>query len=404
MKLFCFGLLIPTTIMVSAQQNVGIGTAAPNARLHVVAVTNPTTIFDGPAGMYIQLNESGTYRGYLGSYAGDNDVDFGTGAGNATGKLHLTIQAGPKLTIRENGFVGINTTSPQYQMDVMGRVRLQAGNMNNIMTSAGIWHTDYRNNSDIVFAGMADSVNYGLWSQRPGIGWQFYFDARYGNVGIGVRPLSGSQRLSLSHPDGASLGLYVGNSYRGGLQATDSTLELRGYYASNVCFPIPCSPAKNIIIWPECEGLGCLIVPSSGRTGFYTNKPNARMHIVAGTGTSGVLISSSKNTMPAAGYMLNVGGKIICEELRVQVNTSWPDYVFQKNYKMPSLEELEESVMKTGHLPGIVSAAEVSEKGGVEVGELQRKLLEKIEELYRYVFELNKENKQLKAALAEKIN
>lgn len=409
MKLVCFGLLMLTTIMVSAQQNVGIGIAAPNARLHVVAVSNPATIFDGPAGMYLQINEGGTYRGYLGSYAGaDNDVDFGTGAGNTTGKLHLTIQAGPKLTVRENGFVGINTTSPQYQMDVMGRVRLQAGTVNSIFTSAGTWHTDFRNNSDIVFAGMADSVNYGLWSQRAGIGWQFYFDARYGNVGVGVRPSSGSQRLSLSHPEGASLGLYVGNSYRGGLQATDSTLELRGDYSSIFCFPQPCSPApaKNIIIWPpfECEGIGCLTLPSTGRTGFYTNKPNARMHIVAGTGASGVLISPSSTTEPAAGYMLNVDGKIICEELRVQVNTAWPDYVFQKNYKMPTLEELEASVMKTGHLPGIVSAAEVSEKGGVEVGELQRKLLEKVEELYRYVFELNKENKQLKAALAEKKN
>ncbi len=409
MKFVCFGLAMVTQVMVWAQQNVGIGIAAPNARLHVVATSNPAAIIDGPAGMYLQIYEGGAYRGYLGSYAGgDNDVDFGTGSGNATGKVHLTIQAGPKLTVRENGFVGINTVNPQFQMDVLGRIRLQAGTLNSIFTSPGTWHTDYRTNSDIVFAGMADSVNYGLWSQRAGIGWQFYFDARYGNIGVGMRPASGSQRLSLSHPDGGSLGLYAGNSYSGGLRATDSTLEIRGDYSSVFCFPQPCSPspAKNIIIWPpfECEGIGCINTPGTGRTGFYTSKPNARMHILAGNGSSGVLISSSSSTEPAVGYMLNVDGKIICEELRVQVNSAWPDYVFQKNYKMPTLEELEASVMKTGHLPGIVSAAEVSEKGGVEVGEMQRKLLEKVEELYRYVFELNKENKQLKAALAEKKN
>lgn len=409
MKLVSIGFFMLTAVAVSGQQNVGIGIATPNARLHVVAASNPTTIFDGPAGMFLQINEGGVYRGYLGSFAGgDNDVDFGTGSGNTTGKLHLTIQSGPKLTVRENGFVGINTTTPQYQMDVMGRIRLQAGTVNSIFTSAGTWHTDFRTNSDIVFAGMADSVNYGLWSQRAGIGWQFYFDARYGNVGIGLRPSSGSQRLGLSHPDGASLGLYVGNSYKGGLQATDSTLQIVGDYSSIFCFPQPCSPApaKDIIIWPpvECVGVGCLTAPSAGRTGFYTNNPGSRVHIVAGTGTGGVMISPSSATTPAVGYMLNVDGKIICEELRVQVNTSWPDYVFQKNYKMPTLEELEESVMKNGHLPGIVSAAEVATTGGVEVGEMQRKLLEKVEELYRYVFELNKENKQLKAALAEKKN
>lgn len=406
MKSVLFIAAFTVSILGTAQQNVGIGIANPNARLHVVAVSNPATIVDGPIGMFVQLNEAGVYRGYLGSYAGnETDVDFGTGNGNATGKVHLTIQAGPKLTVRENGFVGINTTNPAYQMDVLGRIRLQAGTVNNIFSSSGTWHTDYRNNTDIVFAGMADSVNYGFWSQRAGIGWQFHFDARYGNIGVGMRPVSGSQRIGLSHPDGAGIGLYSGSAYIGGLQATDTTFQIKGDYSSIFCFPEPCSPspAKDIVIWPvfPCVGVGCLNTPSPGRTGFYTNNPNSRMHIVAGNGTSGVLISSSSTTVPAAGYMLNVDGKIICEELRVQVSGSWPDYVFQQNYKMPTLDDLEATVMKNGHLPGIISAAEVAEKGGVEVGEMQRKLLEKIEELYRYIFMLNKENQELKAAITQ---
>lgn len=393
------------SLVLLAQGNVGIGTTSPIARLHVVATaTNPTAIFDGPSGLYLQLNEGGIYRGYLGSYAGNpEDIDLGTGSGNNSGKLHLTTQAVPRVTINSGGYVGINTLSPAYQMDVLGRIRLQAGSVNNAGTSAGIWFTDYRDNSNIIFAGMADSVNYGFWGQRAGIGWQFFFDARYGNAGIGQKPSTGSMRLVLNHADGAQLGMFTNGAYMGGLSANDSTLQLRGQYQSAFCFPGPCPPAKDIVIWPPyaCQGIGCINTPSPGRTGFYNNKPMSKVHIVAGTGTSGVLISSSTTAVPASGYMLNVDGKIICEELRVQTSTAWPDYVFKQGYTMPSLDDLEKQVMATGHLPGIVSAAEVEAAGGgVELGELQRKMLEKMEELYRYVFELNRENKELKAALA----
>ena len=51
-------------------------------------------------------------------------MDFGTGAGNTTGKLHLTIQAVPQLTIRENGYVGIDNTNPQWPLDVNRAMRI----------------------------------------------------------------------------------------------------------------------------------------------------------------------------------------------------------------------------------------------------------------------------------------
>ncbi len=106
-------------------QNVGIGTNTPSARLHVLSDNNNPLIIEGTPGMYVSLFESGIYRGYFGSYAGNpEDVDFGTGAGNTTGKLHLAIKAVPKFTIRENGYVGINTTNPQWQLDVNGGMQL----------------------------------------------------------------------------------------------------------------------------------------------------------------------------------------------------------------------------------------------------------------------------------------
>jgi hypothetical protein len=389
----------------SAQQNVGIGTNSPAWPLHVVTPNQQIAGFDGGAGMYIGLYEQGVYRGYIGSYLGAApDVDFGTGGGNTTGKLHLATQAVARMTIRENGFVGIGNTNPGYLMDVNGRIRLQAGTVNNVGTSAGTWHTDYRTNTDIAFIGMADSVNYGFWGSRPNVGWQFYFDARYGNVGIGQKPSSGSTRLVLDHPTGAGINLFSNGNYSGGFQATDSTLEIFSASSSSLCFPQPCNPppAKDIVIWPEvpCTSFPCINLFNPGKVGFYTTNPTSRVHIVAGTGNSGVLIGGSASES-ATGYMLNVDGKIMCEELRVQISTAWPDYVFDAKYNLKNLDELESQVRKDGHLPGILPAAKIEADGGVEIGEMQRKMLEKIEELYLYVFELNKENKALKAEMAK---
>jgi hypothetical protein len=321
--------------------------------------------------------------------------------------------------------VGIGTSTPGFRLDVVGRIRIQASTVGNASTGSGIWFTDNRDNSNIVFVGMADSVNYGLWSQRPSIGWQMFWDARYGSMGLGGKPKSAGERILLDHPGGASLGIYYNGtiglsanaasnsgtvnfysngSYSGMVGASDSTLEIAAMRSSLIG-----DVAKNLILWPPqpCSGQFC-IVTSPGRIGMYTNSPSSKLHIVAGTGTSGVLIGSTTMT-PATGYMLNVAGKAISEELKVQLSGSWPDYVFEPEYNMPSLEALENQVMEQKHLPGIPSAAQVNAENGFEVGATLTKLLEKVEELYRYVFDLNKklnyvveENAKLKLQLDKK--
>jgi hypothetical protein len=297
--------------------------------------------------------------------------------------------------------VGIGTSTPGYKLDVMGRMRIQAGTVNSVFTSPGIWLTDYRTNTNIAFIGMADSVNYGFWGDRPDVGWQFFFDARYGNVGIGRKPASGTQRLSLDHPGGASLNVYANGNYRGGFQATDSTLEIFGAYSAGTCIPGPCPPPKDIVFWPasNCTGIGCVGSPIAGRIGMYTNTPNARVHIVAGTNTSGVLIGGT-TSIPATGYMLNVDGKVICEELMVRLSTSWPDYVFNEKYNLPSIDEYEKNVRANKHLPNIPSAEQINNDNGISLGEMQRRMMEKIEELSLFIFELNKKNKALENEMA----
>jgi hypothetical protein len=103
-------------------------------------------------------------------------------------------------------------------------------------------------------------------------------------------------------------------------------------------------------------------------------------------------------TSPAAGYALSVDGKIMCEELKVQLSAAWPDYVFTDNYILMPLHGVETFIKTNGHLPGIPSALQL-EKDGLNVGDMQKKLLEKIEELTLHVIQQQKEIEALKSAI-----
>ena len=74
----------------------------------------------------------------------------------------------------------------------------------------------------------------------------------------------------------------------------------------------------------------------------------------------------------------------------------FPDYVFSKSYKLKSLDELEKYIKENGHLPGIPKESEVK-KEGLNIGEMQAKLLEKIEEMTLYMIKMQKRIDELEA-------
>ncbi len=92
------------------------------------------------------------------------------------------------------------------------------------------------------------------------------------------------------------------------------------------------------------------------------------------------------------GHNVSVNGTVKCKKARVTVE-DFPDFVFEKNYDLPALEEVERHINENGHLKDIPKEAEVMENG-LDLGEINVKLLQKVEELTLYVIELNK---QLKA-------
>ena len=95
---------------------------------------------------------------------------------------------------------------------------------------------------------------------------------------------------------------------------------------------------------------------------------------------------------------LAVDGTITAQEV-VVTQDGWPDYVFDDSYPLMPLDELEAAIRAAGHLPGIPSAKDV-EAAGVGLGDMQSKLLLKVEELTLYMIELAKENDELRSRLA----
>lgn len=99
-------------------------------------------------------------------------------------------------------------------------------------------------------------------------------------------------------------------------------------------------------------------------------------------------------TINTGGYKFAVAGNMIAESVKVQLKGSWPDYVFDKSYYLPDLQEVEKHIREKGHLPGIPSAADVR-ANGIDLGEINAKLLQQIEELTLHLIQKDKEIKNL---------
>lgn len=99
-------------------------------------------------------------------------------------------------------------------------------------------------------------------------------------------------------------------------------------------------------------------------------------------------------TNPNPAYKLSVNGNIRAKEVKVEVG--WSDYVFDENYSLRSLKEIEEYIVMNKHLPDVPSANDV-ERNGVEVGKTEALLLRKIEELTLYLIQKDKQIEQQKS-------
>lgn len=117
-------------------------------------------------------------------------------------------------------------------------------------------------------------------------------------------------------------------------------------------------------------GNNYLFLADSGNVGIGTNNLDAKLEVVGGIHAHSIRVSIGRG--------------------------EWPDYVFGEEYKLMDLKELESYVNANKHLPGVPSACEVEEQGDVDLGEMNAILLEKVEELTRYVIDLQKQIDEMK--------
>ncbi len=185
------------------------------------------------------------------------------------------------------------------------------------------------------------------------------YNTNTGNVGIGTsnpdRTLAVTGQLGLSGATPAVVFKYVGSSTK--------VWDIASF--------------GNDLAINETGILSRFILKSGGNVGIGTSNPTEK---------------------------LSVNGKIRAHEIKVET-ANWPDYVFSKNYNLPALQSVEKHIKEEGYLPDMPSAKEV-ESNGINVGEMNGKLLKKIEELTLYLIDLDKkvnkldtENKELKGLL-----
>ncbi len=216
---------------------------------------------------------------------------------------------------------------------------------------------------------LADDVWNG--ADTTGVGW------RQGPVAIGSsfcgKDLCVETGSTLGTGDGIwmtrggsqALGLLsnmAGGAWGPMTQAGDFMFLLKGPSAGN--------PQAGLVIAPWGPQPGGLRIAENGHVGIGTPHPGA--------------------------FRLAVNGSVRAKE--VIVDTGWADFVFEDEYPLMPLAEVAQHIAENGHLPDIPSAQEV-EANGVSVGDMQAKLLQKVEELTLYVIDLEQKNDALRADL-----
>ena len=136
-------------------------------------------------------------------------------------------------------------------------------------------------------------------------------------------------------------------------------------------------------VWTSANDLYFNYQGNAKATHFWSLGGSAGKSILSMLNNGNVGIGTTSPT-----ERLSVNGKIRAQEIKVETS-GWPDYVFAKDYQLPSLQETEQHIKDKGHLLGIPSAEEVK-TNGVDLGEMNSKLLKKIEELTLYLIDQNK--------------
>ena len=136
------------------------------------------------------------------------------------------------------------------------------------------------------------------------------------------------------------------------------------------------------------NGTLSFVVSPSGSAGQNITDEKYAIHIT----NDGKIGIGTTNT---SGYDLAIKGTVVAQDVTVKEYYNWPDFVFSNEHNILPIPELENYIKRNKHLPGIPSAKEVKENG-LKLGEMNKLLLQKVEELTLYIIQQQKEIEKLK--------
>ena len=335
--------------------NVGIGTSTPQATLDVQG----DAIINGPVGSTLTLqkisnnNPAITFKGLASfSVLEGGDDRFSVWVGNDY-----------RLSVLKNGNVGIGTTTPGQKLSVLGNISANGGSNeggalfleNSFKTANNVAHRWALYNMTGPYG---NSLQFWNYSQDDSFYGSRFTITDNGNVGVGTS--------TPENEEGWEKVLDVhGNSHAKALVSTNSITT--GLWSHNLGY------------YGALAG-GMVGTNSNHPFSILTNK-TAKLTILA-NGDIGIGTTTPKEK-------LSVNGKIRAHEIKVET-TNWPDYVFEEDYQVGTLEALESYIKTNKHLPEMPSAKEV-ETNGIALGEMNKLLLKKVEELTLYLIEKDKQ-------------
>ncbi|KQW99226.1 hypothetical protein [Flavobacterium sp. Root420] len=279
-----------------------------------------------------------------------------------------------------NNNVGIGTTdAPAHRLSIQGghgdsRILLHStgGGSNINQADLVLWASE----PGLTYSGVGignnihnfTTVNGGLNLLNPARGGS-YIRLLDNYITFNIISSSSMQKQALSINTEGNLGIGIDNATSkleilGSSQAgyEIGTLKLKSSSANQFMYfgyDDQFSAGYIQSVKPGTDQQNILIAPIGGNVGIGTKSPDSR---------------------------LAVNGTIHSKEVKVDMN-GWSDFVFKKDYNLPTLQEVEKYINEKGHLENI---------HGINLGEMNAKLLQKIEELTLYMIEMKKENEQMK--------
>lgn len=429
-------------LTVDASGKLGIGTATPSYAMHLVlSEASQFRIDYGTVAAKVGVNSSGgflsatddngdvavTLKGYGDSYISNSKLAIGsTDPGNYELNVNGAIMAATSMDIGDSRPTGSDPDGLNLSISSDSRtsVQLATGSWSNshaLLFGAYKSATQLSGNlaytGNTKFAADAGSYNFGaamihFYGNAGGMG--FYISGA--STGADADIDWGTPKLQLKRDGSVGINQFDPTEK---LHVSEGNLLVDKDTGSDTIDPTTITIKSTSVgsAWDQSQTWGNLDFYSedgSGPGSGVRARIGAFMHTTTG-GSTGLTFSTASSsggltenmrikpngnvgigtTDPT--YTLEVVGEIHGTNFSADSPPSWPDYVFADSYVLTDLKEVEKFIESNHHLPEVPSEADVKENG-VNLVEMQAKLLQKIEELTLYVIE---QNKRIEAQEAE---